>query len=62
MAGSWRPPNSEVHGLAPHGRAVRSSQRSLISRRHSGYQNLAVSVLERSVQMLFFIFGLRPRS
>ena len=24
MVGSWCPPNSEVHGLAPHGLAVRS--------------------------------------
>ncbi len=24
MAGSWRPPISEVHGLVPHGPAVRS--------------------------------------
>ena len=24
MVGSWCPPNSEVHGLALHGRAVRS--------------------------------------
>jgi len=24
MVGSWRPPITEVHGLAPHGQAVRS--------------------------------------
>src|SRR5215467_3437609 len=37
MVGSWRPPNSEVHGLVPHGQAVRSF---LVSARIMGFMRV----------------------